>query len=247
MVQIHFRPSPPPAPQPSPSYQYKPQRPLMPKWDGTPTTTPLFLAQIATYKAEALYARVHDWNCTTLASRQISAAISSDMLALFPSSISSMFLNEARFVSDRIAMIYSLLTNLNPSSSENLLLAISDLTGLKMRLGKSSIDYMSRVQEISQHMQGITMERIIPLFAISSLDHDGYPGSKIRYLEGYVALVNSDLLQLSGLLSIKETQQRALGIPSAPPSTTVANHVSNTPTQPPPEGCSAPHPPHPPT
>ena len=51
MAQINSRPPPPPAPQPSPLYQYKPHHPPFTKWDGTPPTTTLFLAHIATYKA----------------------------------------------------------------------------------------------------------------------------------------------------------------------------------------------------
>ena len=116
-----------------------------------------------------------------------------------------MFLNDTIFVSDGIAMIYSLLTHLNPSSSENLLFSISDLTRLKMRLGESRIDYMTRVRGISKNMQGITIDRIITIFAVTSLDHDHYPGVKSRYLAGDAALVNYDLLKLSGLLSRKDT------------------------------------------
>ena len=73
-----------------------------------------------------------------------------------------------------------------------------------MRLGKSIIDYMSRVRGIAQRMQGATIDRIIPLFAIASIDHERYPGVKSCYLAGYTALVNCDLLQLSGLLSSEE-------------------------------------------
>ena len=69
-------------------------------------------------------------------------------------------------------MLSHLLTHLNLSSSENLLLAIPDLTRLEMGLGESSINYMSLVRDISQRMQGITMDKIIPLFSIASLDHD---------------------------------------------------------------------------
>ena len=63
-----------------------------------------------------------------------------------------------------------------------------------MGLGKSSIDYISRVRGISQRIHGITMERIIPLFAIAGLNHDQYPGVKSHYLTGDAALVNCDLL-----------------------------------------------------
>ena len=87
-------------------------------------------------------------------------------------------------------MLSSLLTHLNPSSNENLLLAISDLPCLEMRLGESSINYMSRVRGISQRMQGEIIDRIIPLFAIASHDHNRYSGVKSCYLTGDTVLVN---------------------------------------------------------
>ena len=125
-------------------------------------------------------------------------------------------------------MLSSSLTHLNPYSNENLLLAISDLTILKMRLGDSSINYMSRVCGIAQQMHGVTIDRIIPLFEIASLDHGRYSGVKNCYLAGDTVLVNCDLLQLSGILSGEQTRQLALGIPAIPRSTTSVNHVSNT-------------------
>ena len=125
-------------------------------------------------------------------------------------------------------MLSSLITHLNPSSNEKFLLAITYLTRLEMILGESSIDYMSRVCGIAQRIHGLTIDRIIPIFAIASLYHKRYPGMKRRYLAGDTALVNFDLLQLSGLLSSEETRQRALGITSITLSTTSVNRVSNT-------------------
>ena len=49
-------------------------------------------------------------------------------------------------------------------------------------------------------MHGITMDSIIHIFAIASLDHDRYPGAKSFYLLGDAALVNCNLLDLRGLL-----------------------------------------------
>ena len=98
-------------------------------------------------------------------------------------------------------MLSLLITHLNPSSNETFLLAITDLTRLEMRLGESSIDYMSRVRGIAQQMHGVTIDRIIPLFAIASLDHERYTVVKIQYLAGDTALVNFDLLHISCLLS----------------------------------------------
>ena len=142
------------------------------------------------YKAKAFYTGVHDWTQTTPTTRHLSVAISLDILASLLSSISSMFLNEARFASDGITILSSLITHLNPSSNENLLLAITYITRLEMRLGKASIDYMSRVHGFAQRMHGFTIDCIIPLFAIASLDHKIYPGVKIRYLAGDTALIN---------------------------------------------------------
>ena len=90
-----------------------------------------------------------------------------------------MFLNDTRLASDNIVILFNLLTHLNPYSSENVLLEISDITRLEMGLGESSIDYMARVCGISPKMKGITMDNITPLFAIASLYHDHYPGLKI--------------------------------------------------------------------
>ena len=116
-----------------------------------------------------------------------------------------------------------------------------------MQLGDLIINYMLRVRGISKRMQGITIERIILIFAIASINHGRYPGVNSRYLTEDSVLVNCDLLQLSGILSSKETRQHTLGIPSASPPTTISNRVSNTPTNPTPDGRSALQPPQPPT
>ena len=169
LAQINFRLSPKQPQTQLLAYHFKPQRPPFPKWEGTLPTTPLIPAQIETYKAEAFYASIHNWTQTKSTTRQISVSISSDMLASLPALILLMFLNDARFASEGITMLSSLITRLNPSSNENLLLEITYLTRLEMRLGKLSIDYMSRVRGISQRMYGVTIDRIIPLFVIASL------------------------------------------------------------------------------
>ena len=173
-------PSPPLVQQTRIASSYKPQCPPFPKWDGTPPTTPLFLAQVATYKSEAFYSGVQDWTRTTLENKHISVAISANMLASLPWSVSSMFLNGIRFASDGITMLSYLLTHLNPSSSENLLRAISYITRIEMGLGESSIDYMSHVRGISQRMQGVLMDQIIPFLSIAIPNHDRYPSMKSR-------------------------------------------------------------------
>ena len=168
------------------------------------------------------------------------------MLVLLPRAVSSMFLNDTKFASDGIATLYNLLTHLNPPSSENLLLSISDITCLEMGLGDSSINYISCVRSISQWIQGVTMGKIIPLFDIARLDHYRYPGVKIRHLVGNLSMVNCNVLDLSGLLSREDNRQQALILPSSTPPDMV-NRVSDTQAQPPPTGRPQPPPNQPPT
>ena len=101
-----------------------------------------------------------------------------------------MFLNNIRFASNGISLVSHLLTHINSSYSEKLLLYILDLTHLNIGLGEISIDYMARVRVISKRIQGVSMENIIQLFDILSLDHDRYPSVKICYLSGNPVLVN---------------------------------------------------------
>ena len=115
--------------------------PIFTKWDGTPPTNPLFPSQFATYKSETFYSGVHDWTRTSQANKHLSVAISAYILAYLHQSASSMFLNDTRFASDSTARISCLLTHLNPSSSENILLVISYLTRLDMELGETIIQY----------------------------------------------------------------------------------------------------------
>ena len=94
--------------------------------------------------------------------KHLSAAISAHVLSYLPHAIFLMFLNNARFASDRIAMLLSLITHLKPSSRKNNLFAISDLTRLKTGVGESIIDFMSRVPGLSQRLKGVSMEKKIP-------------------------------------------------------------------------------------
>ena len=169
-----------------------------------------------TYKVEAFYAGVHDWTQTTLEIRHLSVAISSNMRSSLPPFLSSVFLNDVIFASDGIDMLSLLLTHLNTSSIKNILLSISEHTCLEIGLGELSIDYVLIVQGIPQRMHRITMERIIPIFAIASINRNRYPGVKILYLASDAILVNCGLLELSGLLSNEETRQCALVISSVP-------------------------------
>ena len=176
---------------------------------------------------------MQDWTITKPANKHLSVAISADILMSLPRSVLSMFLNEIIFTPNGIAMLSHLLTHLNPSSSGNLLVAISDLTCLEMVLGELSTDYMSCVRGISQCMRGVSLDQIIPLFAVASLDHDHYPGVNIWYLAGEPALIKCNLLDISGLLSSKDTRHKSLGLPISTPPATV-NRMSDAEVQPPP-------------
>ena len=60
LFQLNYCSSPNQPQTKSLAYQFKHQRPPFPKWDGTLPTTPLLLAQIEMYKAEAFYTGIQD-------------------------------------------------------------------------------------------------------------------------------------------------------------------------------------------
>ena len=129
----------------SPTQTLNIQRSPFPKWYGTPPSKIMFLEQVDNYRSETYYPSVSYWICTTLSTRHISVSISANMLPSLPRAQSSMFLNDAHFVYDGISVLSHLLYHLNPSSSDNLLLAINNLNHLEMSLNKTSIYYMSCV------------------------------------------------------------------------------------------------------
>ena len=154
-----------------------------------------------------------------------------------------MLLNDIIFASDGIAIISHLLTHLNPSYSENLVLAISDITCLEMKSDKANIEYMSRVCGIPQGMRGVLVEKTIPLFPIASLYHNHYPGMKSWYITGDPALVNFKLINLRGLIYSEDTRKQSLGFMGSKP-TAKENHVSNAQVQTTPSGRLQPRPIH---
>ena len=182
------------------------------------------------------YSGVQDWAKIFPASKHLSVTFGADILASLPQEVLSMFLNDIIFASNGIAILSHLLTHLNPSSSENLLLDIYDLTCLDMGLGKSRINYMLCVRIISQHMQGVLMEKIIPLFSIAVLDHKRYPCVKRCYLVVDPTLVNFNFIDLRILLSSKKTRQKSLAILSSAHPDTV-NLAYDSLAQSPPTGC----------
>ena len=90
--------------------------PPFPTWDKMTTKKTLLLTQVKTYKSKAYHAGIHDWTITTTKTKYLRVAISSDTISYLTRSISSMFLNDFRFASNRIAMLSSLLAHLNPPS-----------------------------------------------------------------------------------------------------------------------------------
>ena len=86
------------------------------KWYGTPTTKSLFLTKVFTYKSEAYYVGIQYWTQTKTATKHLSISIIVYVLSSLPCSVSSIFLNEAKFAFDGIDMLSYLITHLNPPS-----------------------------------------------------------------------------------------------------------------------------------
>ena len=123
--------------------------PPFPKLDSTPPTTPLLISQIESFKSEAYYSVVHNWTRTSPASRQLSVAIRSNIFASLPSSVSSMFLNESRSVSDRIAMIFCFSLTSTPFPEKTFCSQFQTSLALRCDLASRALIFFLMVRGIS--------------------------------------------------------------------------------------------------
>ena len=142
------------------------------------------------------------------------------MLPYLPRALSSKFWNDDCFASNGISILSHHMSHLKQSPSDNLVLDINELNHLDILLNETIIYCMSYIRGVSQWLQVISMDKIIPLLVITNLDYDRYPGIKSWYLAGYPTLFHRNILSLGGLLLSKETRQQALVFPIDIPSET---------------------------
>ena len=193
-------------------------------------SVPLLLARIENYKGEPFFNLVVDWSQTLSGTEQHSRRIFTDMLAALPSSECHQFLNNTAYVNNGFGMLATFIDYLDPSNPEHRLHDIREVSRLDQGAKESTTTYLSRVRGFVNCLQGVTMDSVMPLFAILGMDHSKYDGLLSRFTSGDASVVLADIPTLEILMAGEDRQKAALDITPAP--TPSANCVTQGPPNP---------------
>ncbi len=72
--------------------------------------------------------------------------------------------------------------------------------------------YMARVRGFEGRLHGVTIDDIMPMFAILGMHHDQYSGLLARYTSGEPAIVNATIAEIERLMLDGDSRRRAMGI-----------------------------------
>eukprot|EP00581_Thalassiosira_minuscula_P002424 CAMPEP_0183736440 /NCGR_PEP_ID=MMETSP0737-20130205/49280_1 /TAXON_ID=385413 /ORGANISM="Thalassiosira miniscula, Strain CCMP1093" /LENGTH=643 /DNA_ID=CAMNT_0025970447 /DNA_START=56 /DNA_END=1984 /DNA_ORIENTATION=- len=236
-----------PAPQPAQQQpiQSTVVRPALPSWDGDLNTKALWLERIATFKMDPYFSNVTTWQQKEPATEQQSQHLRQELLTpgRLPNTELARLLNVPAFVTDGFKMFHALHQRVNPSSTANKLQAVIDLVALGMAPDDTSGTYMHRVRGIRDRLEKVTIDELLPLFAIANMDKDRYPGLTQRYIMADPALLNATVVSLEEEMTQEEMRLVALGITSDASNLPSANRAGgNQPPAPAPAPTPAPSP-----
>ena len=88
-------------------------------------------------------------------------------------------------------MLTNFLKHRWPQSTVDCLFAIDDLVCLNMRPGESSGEFMARLRIIEVRLQGMTIDEVLPLIAMSNTNQDLHPALMTQYIQGDTSVVNA--------------------------------------------------------
>ena len=159
-----------------------------------------------------------DWSKTVSGTEQQSRRIFIDMFAALPASECHQFLNNPVYVNNGIGMLASFVDYLNPSNPEHRLHDIREVSRLDQGPRESAATYLSRVRGFANRLSGsgVTMDSVMPMFAILGMDHSKYDGLLSRFTSGDTSVVSADLPTLELLMLGEDRRKAALGIIDSP-------------------------------
>ena len=142
-----------------------------PTWDGSKVNLPLFLARIESYKSDPFFAPVTNWTATLPGQEIYSERLYADMMSKLPTAQLHQFLSRPEFVNRGFEMLHALQSHMDPSNPENRLADVKHLSSLAMKPDKNVSAYMLNVRILSNCISSVSINALMPLFAISGLDY----------------------------------------------------------------------------
>lgn len=180
-----------------------------PTWDGKFATKQDFIFQITTMKKDRFFAGVTDWTRKLPGLEEQSNYLLASIIKNVPLQNRSIFTNDTTVADDGFAMLHRLLDNLQGTTVENQLLAITDLATLEFKADDTSATYMARVRALQNALQNVTIDQFLTLLTLSRLDQGLYPGTTSLFRQGNATLLAEPLPSIELRLE-KEDRLRTL-------------------------------------
>ena len=148
----------------------KPTTPF-PKWNSKRETVPIWLVQLDNYKGDVFFRSVFDWSQTlpntAIQSRQVYTDLFRD--GNLPKDELNQFLNRTELVNKGFETLALLVSFLNPDSPLNRLEDVQELTALAQDSTETAQAYMAKVRGLEQRLSSVTVESLLPVFAINGM------------------------------------------------------------------------------
>lgn len=203
-----------------------------PTWDGKFATKQDFIFQITTMKKDRFFARVTDWTQKLPGLEEQSNYLLASIIKNVPLTNRSIFSNDATVADDGFAMLHRLLENLQGTTVENQLLAITDLATLEFKADDTSATYMARIRALQTALQNVTIDQFLTLLTLSRLDTGLYPGTMALFRQGNTALLAEPLPSIEARLEKEDRLRTLMGETAESVRRTKAPRQPTAPTKP---------------
>jgi hypothetical protein len=216
--------------------QSNPKKPttLIPVWDGQPSTAAHFLQMMENYKTDPFYNGVTDWTQELQAYAAESSHLATVLYPTINSKHRGHFTNNKKYISahghgqNGILMLHDYINLLRPTNSMNQMQTVIDMSTMEMGPSENGSDYAARARGLEAQASGLSVSRLVYLFALKGLPPDQYEGIFQRYYQNDPAVVKGTVQTLSDLITA-EDQLRSIAAPgSSPPA---ANRSSDSSTR----------------
>ena len=141
------------------------------------------------------------------------------------------FLNNPKFTNNGFEMLDDFIGTIHPSRPENRLSNVRLLGALEQRSQENTAAYFERVRGFAQRLKGVTIDTLMPLFALNGMYQSLYNGTLSRFTSGDPTLISADLTALEDIMTQEVSIKRELGIVSQAGS---ASRAQGQGTRPPP-------------
>ncbi len=113
-------------------------------------------------------------------------------------------------------MLTAFVDMIRPSTSTARLSAVWDLVSLSQGSQQGPSKFIAQYRRFASALGQVTVQDLLPLFALVSMDQDRYDGMVFWYTAGDPTVLGADLALLETLMCDKESRkQGALGVDAA--------------------------------